>query len=196
MPPTRLSQQLAFILEIDKLKSILRQTPITGPERRQENDAEHSWHIAVIAALLAEYAPTAIDVARVIRMLLIHDIVEIDAGDTFAYDAAGYSDKAERESRAADRIFGLLPADQAAELRALWDEFEAAATPESRYANALDRLQPLLLNSRTGGGSWSNHHVTRAQVLTRMEPIRHGAPELWPVVQAIVDDASARGWLS
>jgi putative hydrolase of HD superfamily len=194
--PTRLSQQLAFILEIDKLKSILRQTPITGPERRQENDAEHSWHIAVIAALLAEYAPTAIDVARVIRMLLIHDIVEIDAGDTFAYDAAGYSDKAERESRAADRIFGLLPADQAAELRALWDEFEAAATPESRYANALDRLQPLLLNSRTGGGSWSNHHVTRAQVLTRMEPIRHGAPELWPVVQAIVDDASARGWLS
>jgi putative hydrolase of HD superfamily len=194
--PTRLSQQLAFILEIDKLKSILRQTPITGPERRQENDAEHSWHIAVIAALLAEYAPTAIDVARVIRMLLIHDIVEIDAGDTFAYDAAGYSDKAERESRAADRIFGLLPADQAAELRALWDEFEAAATPESRYANALDRLQPLLLNSRTGGGSWSNHHVTRAQVLARMEPIRHGAPELWPVVQAIVDDASARGWLS
>jgi putative hydrolase of HD superfamily len=195
MPSTRLSQQLAFILEIDKLKSILRQTPITGPERRQENDAEHSWHIAVIAALLAEYAPTAIDVARVIRMLLIHDIVEIDAGDTFAYDAAGYSDKAERESRAADRIFGLLPADQAAQLRALWDEFEAAATPESRYANALDRLQPLLLNSRTGGGSWSNHRVTRTQVLTRMEPIRHGAPELWPVVQDIVDDASARGWL-
>jgi len=193
--PTRLSQQLAFILEIDKLKSILRQTPITGPERRQENDAEHSWHIAVIAALLAEYAPTAIDVARVIRMLLIHDIVEIDAGDTFAYDVAGYSDKEERESRAADRIFGLLPADQTAELRALWDEFEAAATAESRYANALDRLQPLLLNSRTGGGSWTNHRVTRAQVLTRMEPVRHGTPELWPVVLAIVDDASARGWL-
>ena len=193
--PTRLSQQLAFILEIDKLKSILRQTPITGPERRQENDAEHSWHIAVIAALLAEYAPTAIDVARVIRMLLIHDIVEIDAGDTFAYDVAGYSDKEERESRAADRIFGLLPADQTAELRALWDEFEAAATAESRYANALDRLQPLLLNSRTGGGSWTNHRVTRAQVLARMEPVRHGTPELWPVVLAIVDDASARGWL-
>ena len=193
--PTRLSQQLAFILEIDKLKSILRQTPITGPERRQENDAEHSWHIAVIAALLAEYAPTAIDVARVIRMLLIHDIVEIDAGDTFAYDVAGYSDKEERESRAADHIFGLLPADQTAELRALWDEFEAAATAESRYANALDRLQPLLLNSRTGGGSWTNHRVTRAQVLTRMEPVRHGTPELWPVVLAIVDDASARGWL-
>jgi putative hydrolase of HD superfamily len=128
-------------------------------------------------------------------MLLIHDIVEIDAGDTFAYDVAGYSDKEERESRAADRIFGLLPADQTAELRALWDEFEAAATAESRYANALDRLQPLLLNSRTGGGSWTNHRVTRAQVLTRMEPVRHGTPELWPVVLAIVDDASARGWL-
>jgi putative hydrolase of HD superfamily len=192
---SRLSQQLAFILEIDQLKSILRQTPITGPERRRENDAEHSWHLAVAAALLAEYAPAAIDLARVIRMLLIHDIVEIDAGDTFAYDAAAYADKEERECRAADRIFGILPADQSAAFRALWDEFEAATTPESRYANALDRLQPLLLNSRTGGGSWSTHRVTRAQVLTRMEPIRHGAPELWSVVLTLVDDASARGWL-
>jgi putative hydrolase of HD superfamily len=192
---TRLSQQLAFILEIDKLKSILRQTPITGAERRQENDAEHSWHIAVIAALFAEYAPSPVDVGRVIRMLLIHDIVEIDARDTFAYDLAAYADKDEREGRAADRIFGLLPADQAAEFRALWDEFEAASTPESRYANALDRLQPLLLNSCTGGGSWSSHRVTSAQVLTRMAPVRHGTPELWPTVLAIVEDASARGWL-
>jgi putative hydrolase of HD superfamily len=192
---TRLSQQLAFILEIDKLKSILRQTPITGAERRQENDAEHSWHIAVIAALFAEYAPSPVDVGRVIRMLLIHDIVEIDAGDTFAYDLAAYADKDEREGRAADRIFGLLPADQAAEFRALWDEFEAASTPESRYANALDRLQPLLLNSCTGGGSWSSHRVTSAHVLTRMAPVRHGTPELWPTVLAIVEDASARGWL-
>jgi putative hydrolases of HD superfamily len=192
---TRLDQQLNFILEIDKLKSILRQTPITGPDRRQENDAEHSWHIAVMSTLLAEYASSAVEVSRVMRMLLIHDIVEIDAGDTFAYDAAGYSDKDERERRAADRLFGLLPAEQAAEFRALWDEFEAVATPESRYANALDRLQPLLLNSRTGGGSWSSHRVTRAQVLTRMEPIRTGAPPLWPAVLAIVDNASARGWL-
>ena len=192
---TRLDSQLAFILELDKLKSILRQTPITGADRRRENDAEHSWHLATMATLLAEYAPAEVDLLRVLRMLLIHDVVEIDAGDTFAYDVAGYSDKEERESRAADRIFGLLPADQTAELRALWDEFEAAATAESRYANALDRLQPLLLNSRTGGGSWTNHRVTRAQVLTRMEPVRHGTPELWPVVLAIVDDASARGWL-
>jgi putative hydrolase of HD superfamily len=195
MIPTRLDSQLAFILEIDKLKSILRQTPITGPERRQENDAEHSWHLAMMASLLAEYAPAPVDLLRVLRMLLIHDVVEIDAGDTFAYDTAGYSDKEARERLAADRLFGLLPADQATEFRDLWEEFEAVATVESRYANALDRLQPLLLNSRTGGGSWSNHRVSRAQVLARMEPIRHGAPALWPVVEAIVEDASARGWL-
>jgi len=192
---TRLDQQLAFILEIDKLKSILRQTPVTGPARRQENDAEHSWHIALMASLLSEYASSAIDITRVTRMLLIHDIVEIDAGDTFAYDVAGYSDKEERERLAADRLFGMLPADQAAELRVLWEEFEAFTTPESRYANALDRLQPLLLNSRTGGGSWSTHQVTRAQVLSRMEPIRTGTPELWPAVLAIVEDAFGRGWL-
>jgi putative hydrolase of HD superfamily len=192
---TRLDSQLAFILEIDKLKSILRQTPITGPERRRENDAEHSWHLAMMAALLAEYAPAPVDLQRVLRMLLIHDVVEIDAGDTFAYDTAGYSDKEARERLAADRLFGMLPADQASEFRDLWDEFEAVSSVESRYANALDRLQPLLLNSRTGGGSWANHRVSRAQVLTRMEPIRHGAPALWPVVEAIVADASARGWL-
>lgn len=192
---TRLDQQLNFILEIDKLKSILRQTPITGLERRPENDAEHSWHIAMMASLLAEYAASAVNVSRVVQMLLLHDVVEIDAGDTFAYDATGYSDKDERECLAADRLFGLLPAEQAAEFRALWDEFEAVVTPESRYANALDRLQPLLLNSRTGGGSWSNHHITRTQVLTRMDPVRTGAPALWPVVLAIVEDASSRGWL-
>jgi putative hydrolase of HD superfamily len=193
---TRLSQQLNFILEIDRLKSILRQTPITSLERRQENSAEHSWHLAVMASLLAEYAPSKVDVSRVVAMLLVHDLVEIDAGDTFAYDAAAYADKDKRERLAADRLFGLLPADQAAELRSLWDEFEAFTSPESRYANALDRLQPLLLNSRTGGGSWRNHHVTRAQVLARMEPIRTGAPELWSVVLAIVNDACDRGLLS
>lgn len=192
---TRLAQQLNFILEIDKLKSILRQTPITGPERRQENDAEHSWHIAVMASLLAEYSPAAVDVCRVMRMLLIHDIVEIDAGDTFAYDAEGNSDKERRERLAADRLFGLLPADQADELRGFWDEFEAGCSPEARYANALDRFQPILLNSRTGGGTWRNHHVTRSQVLARMEPVRTSAPELWPAVLGIVDHACAQGWL-
>ena len=193
--PTRLSQQLSFVLEIDKLKSILRQTPVTGPERRLENDAEHSWHIAVMASLLTEYAASPVDVSRVMQMLLIHDIVEIDAGDTFAYDAAAYSDKEQRERLAADRLFGLLPAAQAAEFRAIWEEFEAFTSSESRYANALDRLQPLLLNFHTGGGSWRSHQVGRAQVLTRMEPVRTGIPELWPTVLGIVDNACARGWL-
>jgi putative hydrolase of HD superfamily len=129
-------------------------------------------------------------------MVLIHDLVEIDAGDTFAYDTAAYADKEARELKAAERIFGLLPADQAAEVRALWDEFEQAETAESRYANALDRLQPLLLNSQTGGGSWATHRVTRTQVLKRMEPVRHGAPALWPVVIAIIEDGFGRGWLA
>lgn len=193
---SRLESQLAFILEIDKLKRVLRQTPVTGSEQRQENDAEHSWHLAIMAGLLAEHSPVPVDVARVVRMLLVHDLVEIDAGDTFAYDTAGYADKAERELKAAARIFGLLPADQAAELRALWDEFEAMASAEAKYANALDRLQPLLLNSQTCGGSWAKHRVTRAQVYRRMEPIRHGAPAIWPVIERIVAEAHERGWLA
>jgi putative hydrolase of HD superfamily len=196
MSSPRLDSQLAFILEIDKLKRILRQTPVTGAERRPENDAEHSWHLAMMAGLLAEYSPAPVDVARVVHMVLIHDLVEIDAGDTFAYDTAAYADKEARELKAAERIFGLLPADQAAEVRALWDEFEQAETAESRYANALDRLQPLLLNSQTGGGSWATHRVTRTQVLKRMEPVRHGAPALWPVVIAIIEDGFGRGWLA
>jgi putative hydrolase of HD superfamily len=196
MSSPRLDSQLAFILEIDKLKRILRQTPVTGAERRPENDAEHSWHLAMMAGLLAEYSPAPVDVARVVRMVLIHDLVEIDAGDTFAYDTAAYADKEARELKAAERIFGLLPADQAAEVRALWDEFEQAETAESRFANALDRLQPLLLNSQTGGGSWATHRVTRTQVLKRMEPVRHGAPALWPVVIAIIEDGFGRGRLA
>ena len=191
----RLSQQLAFVVEVDKLKSILRQTTITCAECRRENDAEHSWHIALMASLLAEYATAKVDVGRVMRMLLLHDIVEIDAGDTFAYDVAAYADKEEREVRAADRIFGLLPTDQGTEFRALWDEFEAGTTEESRFANALDRIQPLLLNFYSGGGSWGSHRVTRPQVLTRMDPVRRNTPELWPVVLSIVDQACSRGWI-
>ena len=192
---TRLDSQLAFILEIDKLKRILRQTPITGPELRQENDAEHSWHLAMMASVLQEYAAAPVDLVRVVRMVLVHDLVEIDAGDTFAYDAAAYSDKEERERRAAARIFGLLPEDQSAAIWSLWEEFEAMATPESRYANALDRVQPLLLNYHTGGGSWAKHRVTRAQVYKRMEPVKQGTPALWPVIERVVEDAFAKGWL-
>lgn len=195
MTSTRLESQLAFVLEIDKLKRILRQTPITGPERRQENDAEHSWHLALMAPLLAEYSPEPVDLLRVVRMVLVHDLVEIDAGDTFAYDAAGYADKEERERKAAQRIFGLLPEDQRAAIWSLWEEFEAMATAESRFANALDRVQPLLLNYHTGGGSWAKHRVTRAQVFKRMEPVKHGAPALWPVIERIVEDAYRKGWL-
>ena len=191
---TRLYQQLSFILEIDKLKTILRQTLLTDSSRR-ENSAEHSWHLAIMALLLSEYAAEAVDVTRTMKMLLVHDLVEIDAGDTFAYDAVGNVSKSEREQRCADRLFGLLPEEQGREIRALWDEFEAFQTPESKYANALDRLQPLLHNSRTEGGTWRIHSVAHAQVYRRMEPVRTALPEIWPEVTRIIEDATARGWI-
>ncbi len=190
----RLDQQLAFVLEIDKLKTILRQTLLTDSSRR-ENSAEHSWHLAIMSFLLAEYATTPVDNLRVIKMLLVHDLIEIDAGDTFAYDAAGNVGRAEREQRGAERIFGLLPEEQERELRALWEEFEAFKSAESKYANALDRLQPLLHNAHTEGGTWRIHSVARDQVYRRMEPIRTALPELWPVVTRIIEDACARGWI-
>ena len=190
----RLDQQLSFILEIDKLKTILRQTLLTDSSRR-ENSAEHSWHLAIMSVLLAEYATEPVDMLRVIKMLLVHDLIEIDAGDTFAYDVAGNVGRAEREEHGAERIFGLLPEEQGRELRALWEEFDAFKTPESKYANALDRLQPLLHNARTEGGTWRIHSVARDQVYRRMEPIRTALPELWPVVTRIIEDACARGWI-
>lgn len=190
----RLDQQLSFILEIDKLKTILRQTLLTDSSRR-ENSAEHSWHLAIMSVLLAEYATEPVDMLRVIKMLLVHDLIEIAAGDTFAYDVAGNVGRAEREEHGAERIFGLLPEEQGRELRALWEEFDAFKTPESKYANALDRLQPLLHNARTEGGTWRIHSVARDQVYRRMEPIRSALPELWPVVTRIIEDACARGWI-
>jgi putative hydrolase of HD superfamily len=183
-PP--LMRQLAFLVEADRLKEILRQTPIASGARR-ENSAEHSWHLALMASVLTSYAAEPVDLLRVLRMLLIHDVIEIDAGDTFAFDQGANATKQEREERAADRLFGMLPPGQDTEFRALWDEFEAGTTPESRYANALDRLQPLLLNAESGGGSWRTHGISRAQVLQRMDPIRTALPELWPGVMAIVD---------
>lgn len=189
-PAERLARQLQFIVELDKLKHVLRQTHVIGAER-QENSAEHSWHLAVMAALLDEHASAPVDVGRVVGMVLIHDVVEIDAGDTFCYDAAANVDKAEREQRAAARLFGLLPPEQAAEMRALWDEFEAGQTPDARFANALDRLQGLLQNQHNGGGSWRQHGITRAQVLARMEPIRDAAPRLWEHVLGVVNEVFA-----
>ena len=191
----RLDQQLSFVLEIDKLKTILRQTLLTDSSRRV-NSAEHSWHLAIMSFLLTEYATAPVDILRVVKMLLVHDLIEIDAGDTFAYDVAGNADRAEREQRCAERIFGMLPEEQRRELRALWEEFDAFKTPESKYANALDRLQPLLHNSRTEGGTWRIHSVARNQVYRRMEPIRTAMPELWPVVTRIIEDACARGWIA
>lgn len=190
----RLDQQIQFILEIDRLKQILRQTLLTDGSRR-ENSAEHSWHLAIMAMLLAEYAPEPVDVLRVIKMLLIHDLVEIDAGDTFCYDVQGNQDKAARELQAADRLFGLLSADQGAELRSLWDEFEAQITSEARFATALDRLQPLLHNQQTEGGTWRLHGVTRDRVMQRMAPIEVGAPELWLYAQTVIDECVDAGYL-
>jgi putative hydrolase of HD superfamily len=188
----RLARQIAFLVEADKLKSILRRTPLVDGSRL-ENSAEHSWHLVLAAALMREHVPFAFDLPRVLEMLTVHDLVEIDAGDTFAYDVAGQLTKAAREEAAADRIFGLLPADQTAHLRALWDEFEAAHTPEARVANAMDRLQPFLQNSHANGGSWREHQLTRAQVLQRMAPIESALPDVWTFVVQVIDAFCASG---
>jgi len=190
----RLQQQLSFILEIDKLKSILRHTILIDRSRR-ENTAEHSWHLAVMANLLAEYATGPVDVARVTQMVLAHDIVEIDAGDTFAFDAEGIVTKKQREREAADRIFGLLPPEQGKELRGLWEEFEAEETLDSQYANAIDRLEPCLLNANTEGGTWRKHSPSLEKVMERMKPVKLYMRQVWPVVQKIIDEAVANGWV-
>ncbi|MCB0047524.1 MAG: HD domain-containing protein [Caldilineaceae bacterium] len=191
----RLQQQLHFILEIDRLKAVLRQTRLMGVARR-ENSAEHSWHLVMLILVLAEYANEPTDILHTIKLAALHDIVEIDAGDTFAYDAAGAVDKNEREERAATRIFGLLPEDQAHEFYALWHEFEARATPEARLANAADRLMPMLHNYFTDGGTWVEHGVTRQQVMGRVQTIDDGSHTLWDFVQSLIDDAVAQGMLA
>ena len=190
----RLKRQVDFLLEIDRLKHVLRQTILLDGSRR-ENTVEHSWHISVSAMLFAEHAADDIDLSRTIRMLLLHDIVEIDAGDTYCYDEQGKVDQHARESRAADRLFGMLPDAQAAEFRALWDEFEAAATAAARYAHAMDRFQAFLHNYVTEGRIWREHGIRRPQVVARMQPVERGAPLLWQYVLTLIDDAVARGYL-
>jgi putative hydrolase of HD superfamily len=190
----RLNQQLAFLAELDKLKDILRRS-LVGGTRRNENSAEHSWHLAMMSLVLMEHVqPATVNQLRVLKMLLVHDIVEIDAGDTFCYDVAGNVTKAEREQAAALRIFGLLPPDQMREMRALWDEFEAGETLESKWAQGLDRLQPILQNLRTSGASWGQHHVTKAQVLERNKKIGDTMPELWAALVRQIDLAEAQGF--
>ena len=194
MSVDRLESQLRFVVELDRLKGVLRRTRLVDGSR-YENSAEHSWHMALCAAVLAEHAPSGTDLARALCMVLVHDAVEVDAGDTFAYDDAANVGREEREQLAAQRIFGLLPADQAASMRELWDEFERGETAEARFAVAMDRLQPLLLNFHGGGGSWAEHGVARAQVLRRMAPIQAALPSLWPAVDGLIGRAVAAGWI-
>jgi putative hydrolase of HD superfamily len=196
MDLNRLEQQIGFIREADKLKTIHRQTLLTDASRR-ENDAEHSWHLALMALLLSEYANGRdLNLLHVVRMVLIHDLVEIDAGDTYCYDEAGYRDKTQRETAAARRIFNLLPPDQAAEIRALWDEFEAAETPESKFANALDRLQPLMHNVFTDGQMWKRHGIVKSQVVDRNRKIADGALDLWTFARELIEKAVNNGHLA
>lgn len=174
----RLRQQMAFIQEVDKLKKIGRQSYITDGSRK-ENDAEHSWHLAMMAILLSEYASKKVDVLKVMSMVLIHDIVEIDAGDTYAYDIAGNATKRAREEKAADRLFGLLPTDQTAYLRELWEEFERQETAEAKFARTLDCMQPIMLNAASDGKAWKEHEVKLSQILERNQSTREGSNTLW-----------------
>ena len=187
----RMEKQLAFALEIDKAKNVFRQTHLSG-HGRNENDAEHSWHMAIMAYLLKEYANEQIDIAKVMLMCLIHDIVEIDAGDTYAYDAEGLKTKKTREDAAKERIFSILPADQKAELVALFDEFEAYETAESRFAHAMDNLQPLLLNNSNNGGDWKER-ATAEQVYARQSKTRLGSEALFEVTDRILREHIEKG---
>lgn len=195
MDSDRLRAQIGFLVEADRLKGVVRRNPAAGGAR-WENSAEHSWHVALMALVLAEHANAPVDRLRVLSMLLVHDLVEIDAGDTFAYDATATATQEERETRAADRIFALLPPDQAAGLRALWDEFQAQATPEARFAAAVDRLAPLLLNYHSGGKGWQEHGVVQEQVLASNRPISGGAATLWTLAQELIADAVGQGFLA
>ena len=192
MDAERFERQVAFILEADKEKNILRQTHLSGHGRR-ENDAEHAWHMAMMIYLLKEYSNEEIDVAKAMMMALIHDIVEIDAGDTYAYDAQGLESQKDREECAAQRIFGMLPDDQRDELRALFEEFEEARTPEARFARAMDNFQPLLLNNSNGGADWKEHNVSKAQVVGRHYMTHLGSEEIWGYSQAIIDANVSKG---
>jgi putative hydrolase of HD superfamily len=195
MVNSRLVQQIGFIREVDRLKEIFRQTVLIN-SRRAENDAEHSWHICLMVLVLAEHANSpGLDVLRVLKMLLVHDIVEIDAGDTFAYDPARMADQHAREVKAAERLFGLLPSDQAAEFRALWDEFEARETPEARFAAAVDRFQPMLLNCATEGSAWQRHGVTSDRVIARNRHIADGSAAVWAYAAEMIREAVAHGHL-
>lgn len=191
----RMEKQLALLMELDKLKAVLRRTRVKSADKRLENSAEHSWHVALMALLFAEHANEPVDISRVVKMLLLHDVVEIDAGDTFVYDAAASEQQAENELAAAQRLFGMLPDDQRDELSALWHEFEEAQSAEAKFAKALDRLIPMLLNFHNQGQSWREHGVTREQALTINRKIELGSHALWEKAQEIIEQATQNGWL-
>ena len=192
MENERLRRQIDFILEADKEKTIIRQTHLSGNGRR-ENDAEHAWHMAIMVYLLKEYANEEIDVAKAMMMALIHDIVEIDAGDTYAYDSKGLETQKVREEQAAKRIFGLLPGDQGEELKNLFEEFEAYETPEARFVRAMDNFQPLLLNNSNDGKDWREHGVKKSQVLKRHIKTKLGSNKIWEYVEKIIEKNVGNG---
>lgn len=190
----RLRQQLAFLLEIDRQKEIIRQTYLADGSRK-ETDAEHAWHLAMMCMILGEYANDTIDIAKTVMMVLTHDLVEIDAGDTYAYDSKGNETKRARELKAADRIYGLLPEDQNAYLRALWEEFEAMETPEAKFANALDKIQPVLLTNQAQGKSWREHGVHKDQIMGRNTRTHEGSERLWEYVKEIIEKNVEAGFI-
>ena len=191
----RFEKQLRFLVEIDKMKTVLRQTVLVD-KSRQENDAEHSWHFAVMAMILYEYADASrVDLSRVLKMALVHDLIEIYAGDTAAFDEAGLADKTEREEKAADKLFGLLPPDQGEEIRSLWAEFDAMETPDAQYANAIDRLQPFINDYMAEGLAWPPDRVTSEKLYQRLAVVRKSAPELWEFVEHVVEDSIKKGYI-
>lgn len=186
MDMERLQKQMDFIVEVDKVKQIIRQTYLSDASRK-EDDAEHSWHLALMAVLLSEYSNEEVDLKKVVPMVLIHDLVEIDAGDTYAYDEAGAQTKVERETKAADRIFGMLPEDQGRWFRDLWDEFEAYESADAKFAHVLDNCQPLVLNDASNGRSWAEHGVRKSQIYKRNEYTSEGSREIWKYMQKLID---------
>ncbi|WP_261815324.1 HD domain-containing protein [Vibrio gallicus] len=194
-PENRLDQQLSMLMELDQLKSVLRRTRVKSANGREENSAEHSWHVATMALLIQEHANSEVDIATVLKMLLLHDIVEIDAGDTFVYDTVASQQQQQNELQAADRLFGLLPKDQSQTLRAVWDEFEAAETENAKFAKALDRFIPMLLNYHNNGQSWVEHGVKRSQVIAINGRIEQGSKTLWNKALQMINEAVQNGWL-
>ncbi len=190
----KIKRQIEFIITIDEMKNVLRRNLVVDGSRR-ENDAEHSWHLAVMAMILEEYSADKVDISKVLKIALVHDLVEVYAGDTFAYDVKGNEDKLDREIMAAEKLFGMLKDGQGDEIRALWDEFEAKETAESKYANAIDRLQPLILNYLTNGHTWKLGDVHAPQIYKRMDIIRTATPELWHIVEGIISTSIETGLL-